>query len=63
MLLFGYECTGKAPFHTVCVHGLAFDENGRKMSKSSGNSTDPLSVTEDFSADALRLSLVIGRIP
>lgn len=63
MLLFAYHYTDKTPFKTIYLHGLIFDENGKKMSKSLGNVLDPLDVVEDFSTDALRLSLVLGNTP
>ncbi|MDQ1343593.1 MAG: valyl-tRNA synthetase [Patescibacteria group bacterium] len=63
MLLMGYEYTGKTPFETIYLHGLIFDETGRKMSKSWGNVIDPLDVIKDHSTDALRLSVVVGNTP
>ena len=63
MIMFGRYTTGKYPYHTVYLHGLVCDEHGKKMSKSKGNGIDPLEVIEDFGADAVRLSLVIGSSP
>lgn len=63
MLLMGYEYTGQTPFKTIYLHGLIFDENGRKMSKSLGNGIDPIDVIEQYSADSLRLSCVLGNTP
>jgi len=63
MVFSGFEFTGKSPFHTVLIHGLVRDSEGRKMSKSLGNGIDPLQVIEDFGADALRLTLVTGNAP
>ncbi len=63
MLLMGYEYTGQTPFKTIYLHGLVLDESGRKMSKSWGNVINPLEVIEQYSADALRLSLVLGNTP
>ena len=63
MIMFGRYATGKYPFHTVYLHGLVCDEHGKKMSKSKGNGIDPLDVIEEFGADAVRLSLVIGTSP
>lgn len=60
MIMFGRYATGKYPFHTVYLHGLVCDEDGKKMSKSKGNGIDPLEVIEEVGADAVRLSLVIG---
>jgi len=53
------EFMGDIPFRTVYIHGTVRDDTGRKMSKSLGNSIDPLSIIKDFSADALRFSLVM----
>ena len=58
-----YEPTGKAPFHTVLIHGLVRDSQGRKMSKSLGNGIDPLEVIDKYGADALRLTLITGNAP
>lgn len=63
MFLMGYEYTGQTPFKTVYLHGLIFDETGRKMSKSWGNVVDPLTVIDEFSTDALRMTCVIGNTP
>ena len=51
------------PFQTVYLNGLVRDMKGKKMSKTSGNTINPLEVIEKFGADALRLSLVIGATP
>lgn len=48
------------PFHTVYLHGLVRDTQGRKMAKSLGNVIDPLEMIEKYGADATRLSLVVG---
>nr|WP_122013188.1 valine--tRNA ligase [Maliibacterium massiliense] len=63
MIFSGLEHTGKRPFHTVLVHGLVRDAQGRKMSKSLGNGIDPLEVIDKYGADALRFSLAIGNAP
>lgn len=63
MVFSGYEHTGKAPFHTVFMHGLVRDSQGRKMSKSLGNGIDPLEVIDKYGADALRLTLITGNAP
>ena len=63
MVFSGYAHTGKSPFHTVLIHGLVRDSQGRKMSKSLGNGIDPLEIIEDYGADALRMTLVTGNAP
>ena len=64
MITMGVEqMDGVTPFNTVLIHGLVRDELGRKMSKSLGNGVDPLEVIEEFGADALRFSLVMGVSP
>ncbi|RHR24727.1 valine--tRNA ligase [Clostridium sp. AF19-22AC] len=63
MVFSGYEHTGKSPFHTVLIHGLIRDSQGRKMSKSLGNGIDPLEVIDQYGSDALRLTLVTGNAP
>ena len=63
MVFSGIEQTGKLPFHTVLIHGLVRDSEGRKMSKSLGNGIDPLEVIERYGADALRLTLMTGNAP
>ena len=63
MVFSGYEQTGKSPFHTVLIHGLVRDSQGRKMSKSLGNGIDPLEVIEKYGADALRMTLMTGNAP
>ena len=63
MIFSGCEHTGKAPFHTVFIHGLVRDDKGRKMSKSLGNGIDPLVMAEQYGADALRFNLITGNSP
>ena len=63
MVFSSLEQTGKEPFHTVLIHGLVRDSQGRKMSKSLGNGIDPLEVVEKYGADALRLTLITGNAP
>ncbi len=60
MIFSGLEYLGKKPFSDVIIHGMVRDELGRKMSKTLGNGVDPLQVVEEFGADALRFSLVLG---
>ena len=63
MIFSGCEHTGKAPFHTVLIHGLVRDNLGRKMSKSLGNGIDPLEMIEKYGCDALRMNMVTGNSP
>ncbi len=63
MVFSGIEQTGKCPFHTVLIHGLVRDSQGRKMSKSLGNGIDPLEVFDKYGADALRMTLMTGNAP
>ncbi len=63
MVFSGLEHMGKVPFHTVFIHGLVRDSQGRKMSKSLGNGIDPLEVIDKYGADALRFTLVTGNAP
>ncbi|MEG2287062.1 MAG: valine--tRNA ligase, partial [Ruthenibacterium sp.] len=63
MIFSGLTYTGKAPFDTVLIHGLVRDAQGRKMSKSLGNGIDPLEIIDEYGADALRLTLVLGSTP
>ena len=63
MIFSGLTYTDKAPFDTVLIHGLVRDAQGRKMSKSLGNGIDPLEVIDQYGADALRLTLVVGSTP
>ncbi len=63
MVFSGYAHTGKSPFHTVFIHGLVRDSQGRKMSKSLGNGIDPLDIIDQYGADALRMTLITGNAP
>ncbi|NLZ66741.1 MAG: valine--tRNA ligase [Clostridiaceae bacterium] len=63
MIFSAIHNTGNIPFHTVLIHGLVRDEQGRKMSKSLGNGIDPLEVIDDYGADTLRYALVVGNAP
>ena len=63
MIFSGMEQMKKEPFHTVFIHGLVRDSQGRKMSKSLGNGIDPLEMAEKYGADALRFNLITGNSP
>lgn len=62
ILMSGFHL-GQVPFKHVYLHGLVRDEKNRKMSKSLGNTIDPLDMISKYGADATRLSLVIGAAP
>jgi valyl-tRNA synthetase len=63
MIFSGMEQTKQAPFHTVLIHGLVRDPQGKKMSKSAGNGVDPIEVIDQFGADALRFNIITGNSP
>ena len=63
MIMMGIYVTGKVPFKTVYLHGLVLDPKGQKMSKSKGNVIDPMTLTQKFGTDALRMALVVGNTP
>jgi len=60
MIIAGYEYTGEKPFKNVYLTGLVRDKQGRKMSKSLGNSPDPLDLIDKFSADGVRVGLLLS---
>jgi valyl-tRNA synthetase len=59
MIMAGIEFTGKVPFTDVALHVMIRDEKGRKMSKSLGNSPEPLQLIDAYGADALRFGLLL----
>lgn len=63
MLMLGLYRTGQLPFTTVYLHGTVTARDGKKMSKSKGNATSPLELTEKYGTDALRMALIIGNTP
>lgn len=63
MILMTTYAMGEVPFYDVYLHGLVRDEKGKKMSKSLGNTIDPLVVAQKYGTDAVRLALTIGTSP
>jgi valyl-tRNA synthetase len=63
MVFFGIEIMGEVPFHTVYLHGIVRDVEGAKMSKTKGNVIDPIEVSNEYGADALRYTLVTQSSP
>ncbi|MDE0881788.1 MAG: valine--tRNA ligase [Myxococcota bacterium] len=63
MMMLGIHFTGKAPFHTIFLHGMVRDAQGQKMSKSKENVIDPVEITNEYGADALRLGLLLMAAP
>ncbi len=60
MIMAGYEYRGKMPFKNVYFTGIVRDKLGRKMSKSLGNSPDPLKLIEQYGADGVRMGLMLA---
>ena len=60
MIMAGYEFTSKMPFKHVYFTGIVRDKLGRKMSKSLGNSPDPLDLIDKFGADGVRMGLMLA---
>nr|WP_302831862.1 valine--tRNA ligase [uncultured Bacteroides sp.] len=60
MIMAGYEYEGKMPFKNVYFTGIVRDKQGRKMSKSLGNSPDPLELIERFGADGVRMGMMLS---
>ncbi|MBI2464608.1 valine--tRNA ligase [Candidatus Shapirobacteria bacterium] len=63
MIMMGVYVTGEIPFKVAHMHSRVLDGKGQKMSKSKGNTINPLSIVEAHGADALRMALVIGVAP
>ncbi|MEZ4884174.1 MAG: valine--tRNA ligase [Chitinophagales bacterium] len=60
MVMAGYEWEGQYPFKDVYYTGMVRDKQGRKMSKSLGNSPDPLGLIEEYGADGVRVGLLMS---
>ncbi|HLY15604.1 MAG TPA: valine--tRNA ligase [Bryobacteraceae bacterium] len=63
MIMLGCEFMGEIPFRQVYIHGLVRDAERQKMSKTRGNTIDPLVVTEKYGTDAVRMALLLGAAP
>jgi valyl-tRNA synthetase len=63
MIMMGMECMGDVPFRQVYIHALVRDAERQKMSKTRGNTVDPLEVTEKYGTDAVRMTLLTGAAP
>ena len=60
MIMAGYEFAGKMPFRNVYFTGIVRDKLGRKMSKSLGNSPDPLKLIDEYGADGVRMGMMLA---
>ncbi len=63
MILMSTYAVGQIPFKNVYLHGLVRDNQGRKISKSLGNNIDPLDMAVKYSADSVRMALIVGAGP
>jgi len=59
MVMAADEFTGKVPFHNVYLTGIVRDKLGRKMSKSLGNSPDPIKLMQEYGADGVRIGMLL----
>ncbi len=60
MVIFSLYLQKQVPFHTVYLHGLVNDAQGKKMSKSKGNVINPIEIIDKYGTDALRMALIVG---
>lgn len=63
MIMLGLYNTGKVPFKAVYIHGYVMAEDGSKMSKSVGNTVNPMPEIDAYGSDALRMGIISGRSP
>ena len=63
MMMMGLRFMGEVPFRRVYINGLVRDEKGNKMSKSRGNTIDPLGLIEEYGTDAVRFTLAVMAVP
>ncbi|MBU0649876.1 class I tRNA ligase family protein, partial [Patescibacteria group bacterium] len=63
MMMLGIFRTGKPPFEVIHLHARVVDKHGQKMSKSKGNTINPIDMVEKYGADALRMALIFGVAP
>ena len=63
MIMFGMEMMGDVPFRQIHIHGLVRDAERQKMSKTKGNTIDPLVINDKYGTDAVRFALLVSAAP